>query len=382
MPSSFQDAASQNQDFVMIAAARQPVSVARNKTAGLGVIMQQAIKKIRVPFFIFLAAVLFALAGSPDARSQTTPSAAKSQVDQQAVAAANLAAASTTPAPDTVAPRQANPNALLIGNGDLLKVAVLGAPESDQEVRVGADGNIFLNFVGAVHVSGLNIEQAQSTIAKKLIGGGFFRDPQVSVFAKEYATQGVSVLGEVLKPGVYPLLGSRSLFDVLSLAGGTTPKAGRLVSIAHRDTPQKPTTVAMSNDAAESAKSNIEIFPGDTVVVSKAGVVYVVGDVKKPSGVPMENGSMTVLQAVAMAEGPNPTAAMNRAKVIRKMPGGVPQETPLDLKKMLSSKIPDVNLQAEDILFIPSSAAKNASRRTMETIINTATGMLVYGARF
>jgi polysaccharide export outer membrane protein len=381
MPSSYLQAASHKQDFVGVATATEPVSVPSNKTAGRGVIMHQVSKKIRVPFFILLVAVLFVLAGTSDARSQNTSSPAKSQEDQQAIAAANMAAASTTPT-DTVSARPSNPNALLIGNGDLLKVSVLGAPESDQDVRVGADGNIFLNFVGAVHVSGLNIEQAQSTIAKKLVAGGFFRDPQVSVFAKEYATQGVSVLGEVLKPGVYPLLGSRSLFDVLSLAGGTTPKAGRLVSIAHRDTPQKPTTVAMSNDAAESSKSNIEIFPGDTVVVSKAGIVYVVGDVKKPSGVPMENGSMTVLQAVAMAEGPNPTAAMNRCKVIRKMPGGVPQETPLDLKKMLSSKLPDVNLQAEDILFIPSSAAKNASRRTMETIINTATGMLVYGARF
>ena len=142
-----------------------------------------------------------------------------------------------------------------IGAGDLLKVSVLGVPDSDQEVRVGADGNIFLNFIGPVHVAGLTTEKAQDVIAKKLAAGGFYTDPQVSVFAKEYATQGVSVLGEVQRPGVYPLLGARNLFDVLSLAGGTTPKAGRVINITHRDTPQTPTSVTMSNDAAKSVHS-------------------------------------------------------------------------------------------------------------------------------
>jgi len=247
---------------------------------------------------------------------------------------------------------------------------------------VSSDGTIYLNFVGAVAVAGQTTEQAQAIIAKKLIAGGFFRDPQVSVFAKEYATQGVSVLGEVQKPGVYPLLGARTLFDVLSLAGGTSARAGKLVSITHRDTPQTPTTVALSNDASESVHSNIDVFPGDTIVVSRAGMVYIVGDVKKPGGVPIDNGSMTVLQAMAMAEGQNPTAAMNKSKLIRRLPGGEPHEMPLALGDMLSSKIPDVHLQADDIIFVPNSKAKSATKRTMEAIIQTATGMAVYGARF
>jgi polysaccharide biosynthesis/export protein len=270
---------------------------------------------------------------------------------------------------------------LTIGGGDLLKVSVFGAPESDQELRVGQDGTISLNFVGPVHVEGLTTNQAQDVIAKKLVEGGFFAQPQVSVFVKEYATQGVSVLGEVQKPGVYPLLGSRRLFDVLSLAGGTGPKAGRVVSISRRDHPESPRTVKLSNDATESAQSNIEVFPGDTVVVSRAGVVYVVGDVHKPSGVIMDNGTeMTVLQAIAMAEGTNPTASLNKAKLIRTTPGGR-QELPLALKDMLSAKAPDVHLQAEDIIFVPNSAAKSAGRRSLEAIIQAATGVAIYGVR-
>jgi polysaccharide biosynthesis/export protein len=375
MPTSQPDTTSEDREFSLAAFATGPVSVASNRTTGLGVIMQQFVKKIRAPFFIVLLLAFFTMAGDSQAWSQnTSPSSAK--LEQPAAPASNPAATS-----ETVAPRK-NPSVPVIGAGDLLKVSVLGAPESDQEVRVSSDGTIYLNFVGAVAVAGQTTEQAQAIIAKKLIAGGFFRDPQVSVFAKEYATQGVSVLGEVQKPGVYPLLGARTLFDVLSLAGGTSARAGKLVSITHRDTPQTPTTVALSNDASESVHSNIDVFPGDTIVVSRAGMVYIVGDVKKPGGVPIDNGSMTVLQAMAMAEGQNPTAAMNKSKLIRRLPGGEPHEMPLALGDMLSSKIPDVHLQADDIIFVPNSKAKSATKRTMEAIIQTATGMAIYGARF
>src|SRR5438067_541969 len=161
-------------------------------------------------------------------------------------------AASSTAKPPTAESTSTSPqppgSVLMIGAGDLLKVSVFGAPESDQEVRVDQAGNISLNFIGAVHVAGLSTNAAQDLIAKKLSDGGFFTHPQVSVFAKEYATQGVSVLGEVQKPGVYPLLGSRRLFDVLSLAGGTSQKAGRMVTITRRDHPESPRSVFMSND--------------------------------------------------------------------------------------------------------------------------------------
>jgi protein involved in polysaccharide export with SLBB domain len=174
---------------------------------------------------------------------------------------------------------------------------------------------------------------------------------------KEYVTQSISVLGEVQKPGIYPFSGPRRLFDVLSVAGGITSKAGQEVTITHRDHPNDVRTVLLSNDPAKSAEANVEVFPGDTVVVSKAGIVYVVGDVHKPSGLVIEHGTqMTVLKAIAMAEGTNPTAALNGAKLIRKTPAG-PQEIPLELKKILASKSPDVELQAEDIIFVPSSAA-------------------------
>ena len=327
-------------------------------------------------FFMVLLLAFFLSAGNQPAWSQSlTASPSTTPSDQPAVPSGVPASAG-----ESAATLQKNPSVPVIGAGDLLKVSVLGAPDSDQEVRVDAGGSISLNLIGAVAVAGMTTEQAQAAIAKRYVAGGFFTDPQVSVFAKEYVTQGVSVLGEVQKPGVYPVLGARTLFDVLSMAGGTTPKAGKVVSITHRDNPQEPISVTLSNDAAQSVRSNVAIYPGDTIVVSKAGIVYIVGDVHRPSGVPMENGSMTVLQAIAMAEGTNPTAKLNGAKLIRKSAHG-PQEMPLALKDMLASKSPDIHLQAEDIIFVPSSAAKTAGKRTLEAIIQAATGVAVYGVR-
>jgi polysaccharide biosynthesis/export protein len=266
---------------------------------------------------------------------------------------------------------------LLIGAGDLLKVSVLGAPESDQEVRVGADGNVDCNFIGPVHLAGLSIHQAQSLIAKKLADGGFYTDPQVAVFEKEYATQGVSVLGEVVKPGVYPMLGSRRLFDALSLAGGTTAKAGKVITITHRNRIEEPITITRSSDPSASGQENVPILPGDTIVVAKAGIVYVVGDVRMPAGVVMENGHMTVLQALSMAQGTNPNAALNKAVVIRNSPTGR-QQIPLQLKKILAGKAPDVQVQAEDILFIPNSGAKSAGKRSLEAALQAVIGVAIY----
>ena len=154
--------------------------------------------------FMFLLLAFLLPAGSQQAWSQSMPASAATPRSEP------LPARPSAPANarEAAEPMQKNPSVPVIGAGDLLKVSVLGAPDSDQEVRVDASGNISLNFIGAVPVAGQTTEQAQVAIAKKYVAGGFFTDPQVSVFAKEYVTQGVSVMGEVQKPGSLP--GARS----------------------------------------------------------------------------------------------------------------------------------------------------------------------------
>jgi polysaccharide export outer membrane protein len=268
--------------------------------------------------------------------------------------------------------------ALKIGGGDLLEIKVFGVPELTDAVRVSGRGDISLPLIGTVHVDNLTSEQSEKLIEQRLKDGGFLRDPHVSVFVKEYATQGISVMGEVARPGVYPLLGARRLFDALSSAGGTTSKAGKIVSITHRDNFGEPQLITLNNDPAKSSVGNVEVLPGDTIVVSKAGIVYVVGEVIKPGGFVMENNeSLTVLQALALAEGLSRTASANGAKIIRKTPEGL-KDVQVPLKKILEGKTTDVAMQGEDVLFVPASAGKNAARRTLEAVVQTATGLAVY----
>jgi len=266
---------------------------------------------------------------------------------------------------------------LRIGVGDLLEVAVFGAADFDKQVRVSSSGEVSLPLVGPVKVAGLTTAEAEKLLEKKLLEGGYFNDPHVSVFEKEYQTQGISVLGEVQKPGIYPMLGSHKLFDVISAAGGTTPKAGNQVTITRRDRSQPAENLTLAGNGSDSTKNNPDVMPGDTVVIQKAGVVYVVGDVHTPGGFIMDKPELTVLQALAMAQGANSTAKLDGARLIRKN-GNQRQEVPIALKKILASKSPDVNLQADDILFVPSSAAKNAFHRGMEAIVQAATGVAIY----
>jgi polysaccharide biosynthesis/export protein len=308
--------------------------------------------------------------GGQSATSQDVPAAPAKNVPANAAMVPSQSQKSRQSATDV--PETA------IGSGDLLKISVFGVNTFDEEVRVSDRGDISLPLIGDVPVAGLNTDEAQSLIRKKLIDGNFMVHPEVSVFEKEYATQGVAVLGEVQKPGVYPLLGPHHLFDVLSFAGGMTPKAGPEVTITHHDRPDQPQNVTLAGDVAKSTAANVNILPGDTVVVSKAGIVYVVGDVKSPAGVVMVNGSeMTVVKALAMAGGANPTASLNGAKIIRRTPQG-PQEIPILLKQILAAKAADPRLEAEDIVFVPSSTAKGAAKRGLEAIVQTAVGVAIY----
>jgi polysaccharide export outer membrane protein len=268
---------------------------------------------------------------------------------------------------------------LRLGPGDLLEIKVFNAPEMSGTVRVSSAGDITIPLAGAIKVSGETVEEAQKRIEERLLSGGFLRDPQVNILVKEFASQGISILGEVAKPGIYPLLGSRRLFDAIAAAGGTTNRAGRTVVVAHRNQQiPRETTIFLSKNADEAAKQNLELRPGDTVIISKAGIVYVSGDVKTPGGYLLDNNeNLTVLQAIALAQGLNPTAASRNARIIRKNSGKL-EEIPVELKQIMQAKAPDVSLENEDVLFIPNSASKSAARRSLESIVEVATGMAIY----
>jgi polysaccharide export outer membrane protein len=133
----------------------------------------------------------------------------------------------------------------------------------------------------------------------------------------------------------------------------------------------------LPRNLADDVSANIEVMAGDTITVPKAPVIYVVGDVGRPSGLLVDNGSMTVLQALALAGGTNKTAKLGGARLIRKGPTGM-TETKVEIKKMLEAKAPDMTLQADDILFVPVSGGRVLAGRTLEVAMAAATAVTVY----
>jgi polysaccharide biosynthesis/export protein len=273
----------------------------------------------------------------------------------------------------------ANGSALVIGTGDELEITVYGAPDLSGHTRVSADGNISLPLIGYVRIAGLSSSEAAGAIEAQLRRGNVVNDPQVSVYVKEYTSSGISVSGEVTKPGFYSAVGPHRLFDVLQAAGGPTDKAANKVVISHRDQ-KDATTLSISKNPAEMTASNIELQPGDTVVVPKAGIVYVLGEVTRPGGYVLNStGGITVLQVVAVAGGPTHVASAGKTRLLRRTENGF-QEQQIDVKKLLRGKAHDVSVRDEDILFIPSSAIKTALNAS--SLLTTAGTAAIYRVPF
>lgn len=247
----------------------------------------------------------------------------------------------------------------MIGRGDELDITVYGAPDLSGHTRVGSDGNISLPLVGYVHIAGLSSDQAQQAITQQLQEKHIVKEPQVSVFVKEYTNSEISVAGEVAKPGVFSVLGPHRLLDVLEAAGGLTEKASNTITISHRNTDEL-TTVHLSNDPPQMARANVELQPGDTVVVPQAGIVYVLGEVNKPGGYALNSsGGVTLLQVLAAAGGPTHLAAVSGTKMVRRTPSGL-KELSVPMKDLLRAKAADIQMNPGDIVYVPSSKVKSA----------------------
>jgi polysaccharide biosynthesis/export protein len=316
-------------------------------------------------FPLFLAAVLVcSLAVNMTAQEQPTSSQSINKDNDQ-----ERSEARSAPEVAQSSPHKRDPS-LQLGVGDLIEMTVYDVPDLATKTRISSTGDIYCPLIGPTHVAGLTTEEAEKLIEKRL--SAFLKDPYVSLFVTEYASQGASLLGEVAKPGIYPVLGERHLFDLISASGGLTEKAGHGVTVTHRGDPDTPVTVQLSRNLSDHPESNIKVFPGDTIVVHKADIVYVVGDVGRPSGLLMGAGGLTVLQAVALAGGTTRTAKLSGAKILHKGPAGM-TETPVHLKKILQAKAPDLPLQADDILVVPSSSGKILAGRTLEAAMQAAT---------
>jgi len=254
---------------------------------------------------------------------------------------------------------------LLIGPGDIVQVKVFDTPELDQAARVTDSGSIPLIMGRDVKISSQTPEAASQLIEKVLVDGRFLLHPRVSVTIAEYATQKVTILGEVKVPGAYAINTPRSVVDVLTLAGGLNEIADRRVVIERRGTHEK-VPYFVSNQPDVALDSAVTVNPGDTVLVPRAGVVYIIGDVARPGGYSMTNNEaqISALQLVARAGGTNHSAVLSSARLMRKTASGY-TDTILQLSAMEKGKNADFPLHPDDIIYVPFSYLRNFANQAI-----------------
>lgn len=325
------------------------------------------------------SAILFATAASaPALRGQDIPPPLASE------APAAVSGQESTPASE-----------YLLGSQDKIRIWVLGLEEmSERPVEIDPSGFVDLPLVGRLKLGGMSVEDAKQKLVQQLLVE--MHDPQVSLDIVEYGSQPVSVIGAVNSPGVVQLRGRKTLLEALSLAGGLRSDAGHAVKItrpiesgrlALADAEIDPSgkfSVAQVNlkdlMAATNPTENIVIQPRDVISVPTEEMIYVMGAVQKPGAFVLnDRATVSVLQALSMAEGLGPASMPKEAKILRLAGGQVErQEIAVDLKQVISGKKSDISLQANDILFVPTSGSKKVLGRVGEAVAQTVTGLLIW----
>jgi polysaccharide export outer membrane protein len=304
-----------------------------------------------------------------------------------ATLAVPFASAAQTPEPTPMSgPAQniSNPgsNALTLSPGDMIDLQVFDTPELSAKLRVSESGFIDVPVGGSLAVAGLSPTQASSAVRDLLREEKIMRDARVTILVTEYTSQGVSILGEVNKPGKYVLLGQHNLYDALSVAGGTTDKLGETIVVTHQRDPSLPIRVFVNSPNFSIMEQNTKIQPGDVVVASRAKSIFVIGDVSHPGEFMVSYGQrLNVLNAVALANGLNHTAASSKASIIRQTDSRV-LTVRVNVKKLLKNQEEDPVLQAGDILVIPRSGLKSfaeiALPATTGAVAGAVSAALVY----
>ena len=374
-----------------------PVNMAITFFAGLWVavgaaLLSEAMSKPKARAVVGMLAAILAVAaangqaptpstsGLPTGVARITPSQeTRSQPNPKEAPAVWNGAGVAIKAGQPGAAQSASPMAAPIGPGDSLEVSEYHTPEFRSAVRVSATGTVTLPMIGEVQVGGLDEQSAAHAIEAALVSKGMLLHPLVSILVTTYAGQDVSVLGEVARPGVYPYSVHHRLLDLISAASGLTPSAGRLVNVFYRSDPETPHAVVLDPNGKDKENNhNPELSAGDTVQVSRAGLVYVVGDVIRPGGFPVDPvQGLTVVQAISLAWGPTQNAATGKGLLIRAQKGGR-TVTALNLKRLLRGQDPDILVEDGDNLFVPDSAAKTILNKTMESAIQSAIGISIY----
>ncbi len=234
-----------------------------------------------------------------------------------------------------------------LGAGDILKISVYNNPDLSLETRVTQSGSISYPLIGEVAVGGLTTADAEKRISGMLEGGGFVRDAQVNIIVSVFHSQQVSVLGQVNRPGRYPVEGKRNLTDVLALAGGISPEGGDTITIVRKREGKSSRQVI---DLVEMMRSgdmqqNLDLASDDVIYVERAPRFYIYGEVQRPGMFRLER-DMTVVQALSAGGGLSMRGTERRIRIKRRDAEGKLQVLPAEHDDLL---------QTNDVVYVQES---------------------------
>lgn len=262
--------------------------------------------------------------------------------------------ASVTPTADEAALYPSTPEQLL-EPGDQVMIHLFEETEYNFSGRIALDGSVYLPLIGSTKLQGLTVAEAEQLVARRLRDAGMYRDPQVTLTLAEGPNAVVTLTGEM--HAVLPVVNSRRLYTAIAAGGGLPTTASRTVTVLRPGRPT-PISVDIGNDPEHSAAGNIPLFPGDTVVVSRIGVVYVSGQFRSTAVISLNNyGPLTLSQVSAQVGGPLWDAKYGATHIIRTV-GNHRTVTTLNIKDVLYGKAPDPIMQPNDIVFLPPSPIK------------------------
>ena len=263
--------------------------------------------------------------------------------------------------------------------GEIIHVNVFNAPDFSLVTRVSASGDISYPILGSVHFGGLNSITAAELLSKELKDRNLMLDPEVTVTVDSTIT-GITILGEVHSPGVYPPPGKHQLSDLLALAGGLTANTGRLIEVTNDRTPGKKDYVAWDPTMHNTENFDRPVFPGDRVLVRACGIAYVGGNVMKPGAYSLcGSPNVTLSEVVALAGGVSPNASMSKTYLVRTQPDGTRVVEQVDIKKVLTSRVADPIVHEDDIIYVSPSPGKAILKGALAFAL-TVTPSLIYAS--
>jgi polysaccharide biosynthesis/export protein len=294
----------------------------------------------------------------------------------------------------------------MVGTGDLLDIRVAEEDDMTGRYQVTPSGDIELPLLKTpIHAAGLSTFDLAKNIQVELQKEDLIKEPSVTVFIERGMSENITVLGQVARPGTYPIEQNTTLIDAISMAGGLTSQAGEYATVnehAQQSAPpatpgsgssaEQPTTLqqtdrVISVDLQEimsgaRPSANIGVHPGDVITISDAATVYVVGAVTKPGAFTVQDqaSGITVMRAIALVEGTQSTAALSKTIIVRHSNDTKQrEEIPVDLDKILKGKTEDPMLQANDILFVPQSGFRQGMHFAGQVAVVAAAEIIGYG---